>query len=143
MKNISPCLRLCLLLATFVVTGIQVFSQSVNWLWQKDYGGPNTDLLAGMSKDANGNLNLTGTLTSDSFLFGDYPINKTYSRTFSLATTNSSGVVEWINASGGTGGDTLYTSVETSGVATNAAGIYFYTINNNREMLGRGKLVVE
>jgi len=119
-------LKMFFTLAFFNVSVVG-FSQSAKWLWDEGFGGAKSESVAGMSKDGNGNIYITGTYSSASFYFGGYEVLDTLLRSFFVAKINPEGVVQWAKTDGGYGGDTIYISPGPTAIVNDAAGNTYIT----------------
>ncbi len=78
---------------------VQKVDSSGNALWEKIYGNDASDLLNGMSTDANGDIYVVGT-TSDAFP-GDGAQTSAYAQPFVLKLDGGTGATVWLQQFGG------------------------------------------
>ncbi|MBK5285213.1 MAG: SBBP repeat-containing protein [Bacteroidia bacterium] len=84
---------------------IAKYDSSGNVLWAKSAGGNNWDKGLGISADASGNTFVTGFFVSTSITFGTTTLSNPflYTKIF-IVKYNSNGIVLWVKAAGGSGG---------------------------------------
>ena len=96
-----------------------------NFLWTKVFGGPQVDRGYDIELDATGNIYVTGTFMGTA-TFGSFTItSNNNSQDIFVMKLDNTGNVLWINAEGGSGGDTGY-------------GI---TVDNNGDIIATGQFI--
>ncbi|MES2764753.1 MAG: SBBP repeat-containing protein [Bacteroidota bacterium] len=93
------------------IISFKSFAQAQEWEWAKSAGGQGNDYSYGTTTDNDGNLYITGRMTSPSATFGTFVLNGKGAEDVFIAKYDKSGNVIWARSAGGDSLDESYSIV--------------------------------